>query len=102
MWEFYASNFSSSAGTWSLIPGSAPHPQPHALTNWLIGAAVDPRPGEHGRIYGVPGFCGGITRGDLGYRQVYRSIDNGATWTDLYANGQKGELPDYVTVGRTW
>jgi hypothetical protein len=99
VWEFNASNASGSAGTWSLIPGSAPNPQPHASTNWLIGAAVDPRPEAYGTLYGVPGFCGGTTRGDLGYRQVYRSADGGATWADLYAAGQQGELPDYVTVG---
>jgi photosystem II stability/assembly factor-like uncharacterized protein len=99
IWQFSASNTSGSSGSWSLLSGSAPNAQPHAAINWLIGAAIDARVGEHATIYGVPGYCGSTTRGDLGYRQVYRSTDGGANWNDLYASGQQGELPDYVTVG---
>lgn len=98
IWEFNASNASGSAGSWRLLPGSSPNVQPHTSNNWLLGAAVDPRPGEHDTIYGLPGYCGGTIRGDLGFRQVYRSIDGGSSWGDLYSGGQQGELPDYVTA----
>jgi hypothetical protein len=98
LWEYLAENSSGSVGTWQLIEGSASNPQPYTTQNWLIRALVDPRPGEHGRIYGLPGYSGGKERGDLGYRQIYGSDDGGATWTDLYENGQQGELPDYVTA----
>jgi hypothetical protein len=99
IWQFIAGNTTGTTGSWSLLPGSAPNAQPHAPTNWLVGTAVDPRAGEHGTIYGLPGYCGGTIRGDLGYRQVYRSTDGGTTWSDLYGDGQQGELPDYVSVG---
>ncbi|GEM_PF-970992 len=65
---------------------------------WLGGVSFDPRPGHHHIAYLYPvKTAAGRGRGDLFYRQLYRSEDGGRTWSrNLYQF--PGEIPEYLCV----
>jgi len=65
---------------------------------WLGGVSFDPRPGHHHIAYLYPvKTAAGRGRGDLFFRQLYRSEDGGRTWSrNLYQF--PGEVPQYLCV----
>ncbi len=97
VWQYQATNASGSQGAWSLIPGSASVAQPGNQTVWLGTVAFDPRPGHHQKVYSFGRYVGFDARGQLAYRQAYKSSDGGLTWTTLYG-GNQGALPDWMTA----
>lgn len=97
LWQYQATNASGSQGAWSLIPGSAFVAQPGDPVNWLGTVAFDPRPGHHATVYSFGRYTGMDARGQLAYRQAYKSVDGGASWTSLYGE-QQGALPDWMTA----
>jgi Abnormal spindle-like microcephaly-assoc'd, ASPM-SPD-2-Hydin len=66
-----------------------------ALNQAVAGLAIDPlNTNEAVAVY--PGFCGGACASGNRTRHVFRTTDNGATWTDISGTdgNPSGNLPD--------
>ena len=101
IWAYTASQASPGSGSWSKVSSTTFDGDPYldglSKPVWLHWIAFDPRPGYEDVVYASSGPPGANKdRGEMLYRQVYRSTDSGVTWTRMAGGTLQGELPDYL------
>ncbi|MEX0324898.1 MAG: WD40/YVTN/BNR-like repeat-containing protein [Puniceicoccaceae bacterium] len=101
VWEYLAADTAPATGSWTQIASTTfagdPYLDSVGLPVWTYWVVFDPRPGFEDVVYistGPP--PSNKDRGELLYRQVYRSTDSGVTWTRQTGGDLQGELPDYL------
>lgn len=101
VWEYSAPESSPASGTWNKVSTNsfAGDPYLDSLSKpvWLHWVLFDPRPGYEDVVYAASGPPGANKdRGEMLYRQVYRSTDAGVTWAPQTGGTLQGELPGYL------